>query len=189
MRPPNMPYSDSYFPWFPFPPWQMVECVVDGCRRGPGQMGRPGSKTGSPSSDSSINSTPYFHTLQTVFVWVGKLYFSVFVNCICHILYVYFSNLASCISLKQGAHLWTHQSIQLHLFILCKLFFVKRLNYILIFNVVLNIVIKVNILAAGGGRLELWKPCLLSKLWTRKPETRPSKALPAGSDALLYRTN
>ena len=100
-----------------------------------------------------------FHPSQTVFLCVCELYFSVFVNCICHILQLYFSDLVSCISLKQGAHRQPRQSIQLHPHRQRGSQHCHQSQH-----------------SSDGGRLELWKPCLLSKLWTRKPEK--TKALP-----------
>ena len=69
-------------------------------------------------------------------------------------------------ALKQGAHLLPHQSIQPHVVPPCDedrvhahLQDCHQSQH-----------------SSDGGRLELWKPCLLSKLWTRKPEK--TKALP-----------
>ena len=61
---------------------------------------------------------------------------------------------------KQGAHLGPHQSVQLHLLH-------PSPPPHLFNNAVANVVIKVN---REGDGWELWKPRLLSKLWTRKPE-------------------
>ena len=92
-------------------------------------------------------------------------------------------------ALKQGAHLPPHQSIQLHLHVFkwachclyrchCHHWMVRSPSSASSINPTLsssstwflNIVIKVNILATAGDGWELWKPCLLSKLWTQKPE-------------------
>ena len=99
---------------------------------GPGPLGRPGSKTGSPSSASSINSTP-----SSCF----QMGLSCLLLCHCHWMVRSPSSASSINPTLSSSSTWF-----------------------------LNIVIKVNILATAGDGWELWKPCLLSKLWTRKPE-------------------
>ena len=101
-------------------------------------MGKPGSKTGSPSSDSSINSTPS-SCFEMGLSLPLSLSLSLSFNCR--------GRQSSAFSIDSTPSVSSSSSTWF-----------------------LNIVIKVNILAALGDGWELWKPCLLSKLWTRKPE-------------------
>ena len=92
-----------------------------------------------------------------------------------------------------GGGLWangegSHQNRELILGLINQynsIFCILLLLLIFFDNAVANVVIKVN---TEGDGWELWKPRLLSKLWTRKPEKPKALRVPQLNSAQLNKT-
>ena len=164
MRPPNILILIFVDALFLFDKWWNVWWMD--VWKGPGQMGKPGSKTGSPSSDSSISSTPAFSSfancislrLWTVFLFVCKLYLSYFTVVFLRSCQLYFSKTGSPSSALSINSTPSSSSTW--------------------FSTLSS---KSTLWRGGGDGWELWKPCLLSKLWTGKPEKPKQGSEPPNS--------